>query len=74
MKAETNITEITDQLKQYVRTTTEIIKLEILKRTVVMSSFILIQLILWFFVGLVFLMFSIAVGFYLSQYFLFNQF
>lgn len=69
MKAESSITELTDQLKQYVRTTTEIIKLEILKRTVVLSSFILIQLILWFLVGLVLLMFSIALGFYLSHYF-----
>jgi hypothetical protein len=64
-----SITEFTDQIKQYVRTTSEIIKLEILKRTVVMSSFILIHLILWFMVGLVVLMFSIALGFYLSHYF-----
>jgi hypothetical protein len=69
MKADTSITEFTDQIKQYVRTTTEIIKLEILKRTVVMSSFIIIQLILWFMIGLVLLMFSIAMGFYLSRYY-----
>ena len=69
MKVETSITEFTDQIKQYVRTTTEIIKLEILKRTVVMSSFIIIQLILWALVGLVLFMFSIALGFYLSRYY-----
>jgi hypothetical protein len=69
MKADTSITELTDQIKQYVRTTTEIIKLEILKRTVVMSSFIIIQLILWFMVGLVVFLFSIALGFYLSRYY-----
>lgn len=69
MKAETSISEFTDQIKQYVRTTSEIIKLEILKRTVVMSSFIIIQLILWFMVGLVILLFSIALGFYLSRFF-----
>lgn len=67
MKVETSITEFTDQIKQYVRTTTEIIKLEILKRTVVMSSFIIIQLILWTLVGLVVFMFSIALGFYFSR-------
>lgn len=69
MKVDTSITEFTDQIKQYVRTTTEIIKLEILKRTVVMSSFIIIQLILWFMVALVVFMFSIALGFYLSRYY-----
>ena len=69
MKADTSITEFTDQIKQYVRTTTEIIKLEILKRTVVMSSFIIIQLVLWFMVGLVVFMFSIDLGFYLSRYY-----
>jgi len=69
MKVDTNILEFTDQIKQYVRTTTEIIKLEILKRTVVMSSFIIIQLILWFMVALVVFMFSIALGFYFSRYY-----
>jgi hypothetical protein len=67
METESRMTELTNQIKQYVRTTTEIIKLEILKRTVVMSSYILIQLILWFMVGIVVLMFSIALGFYLSE-------
>jgi hypothetical protein len=67
MDTKTSMTELTNQIKQYVRTTTEIIKLEILKRTVVMSSYILIQLILWFMVGIVVLMFSIALGFYLSE-------
>ena len=69
MKVDTSITEFTEQIKQYVRTTTEIIKLEILKRTVVMSSFIIIQLILWFMVALVVFMFSLALGFYLSRYY-----
>lgn len=69
MKTESIITELTEQIKQYVRTTSEIIKLEILKRTVTMSSFIIIQLILWSLVGLVIFMFSIALGFYFSRYF-----
>jgi hypothetical protein len=34
-----------------------------------MSSFIIIQLVLWFMVGLVILLFSIALGFYLSRYY-----
>ena len=44
MKADLTLTEMSDQLKQYVKTTTEIVKLEILKRTVMMSSLLLLQL------------------------------
>jgi len=43
MKPEQPINEFADQLKQYLKTTTEIAKLEVLKRTVQMSAHLIWQ-------------------------------
>ncbi|MEN9291084.1 MAG: hypothetical protein RLZZ357_927 [Bacteroidota bacterium] len=67
MKPDQTLTEMSEQLKQYVKTTTEIVKLEILKRTVMMSSMLLLQLFIGLLLAL-FLAFSgLALGFYFSD-------
>jgi len=66
MKADLTLTEMSDQLKQYVKTTTEIVKLEILKRTVMMSSLLLLQLLIGVLLSLFMSFLGIAFGFYFS--------
>lgn len=66
MKADQNLNEMSEQLKQYVKTTTEIVKLEILKRTVMMSSLFLLQLLLGVLLALFMAFLGLAFGFYFS--------
>ena len=67
MKPEQPINEFADQLKQYLKTTTEIAKLEVLKRTVQMSAHRIWQLMLWGFVLLFTLLSSMALSFYIAE-------
>ncbi len=66
MKADQTLSEMSEQLKQYVKTTTEIVKLEILKRTVMMSSLLLLQLLLGVLLALFMAFLGLAFGFYFS--------
>jgi hypothetical protein len=66
MKADQSLSEMSEQLKQYVKTTTEIVKLEILKRTVMMSSLLLLQLLLGVLLALFMAFLGLAIGFYFS--------
>jgi Zn-dependent protease with chaperone function len=67
MKPDQTLTEMSEQLKQYVKTTTEIVKLEILKRTVMMSSLLLLQLFIGLLLALFFAFSGLALGFYFSD-------
>jgi hypothetical protein len=59
---------LTQNLKQYVRTTIEIIKLELIERSVIISSYILLQVVRWMLFTIALLILSIALGFYISDY------
>ena len=67
MKADQTLTEMSEQLKQYVKTTTEIVKLEILRRTVLMSSLLLLQLFIGVLLALFMAFLGLAFGFYFSS-------
>lgn len=67
MNNNSNLSEFSESLKQYVRTTIEIIKLELIERTVIICSYILIQTIKWILFGVGVLMFSIAIAIYISE-------
>ncbi len=67
MNAEYPSNEFADQLKQYLKTTTEIAKLEVLKRTVQMSAHLIWQFMLWGFVLLFSLISSMALAFYIAK-------
>jgi hypothetical protein len=67
MNVEHPINDFADQFKQYLKTTTEIAKLEVLKRTVQMSAHLIWQLLLWGFVFLFTLLSSMALAFYLAE-------
>lgn len=62
------INELSGNLKQYIKTTIEIIKLEILQRTIVISSYILIRLMSWMILVIALVFFSISLAFLLSAY------
>jgi len=59
---------LTQNLKQYVRTTIEIIKLELIERSVIITSFILLQVIRWMLFAIALLILSVSLGFYISDY------
>ena len=67
MENNQEIDELTKHLKQYVRTTIEIIKLELIERTVIICSFILIQTLKWLIFAIGVFMFSIAIAIYISD-------
>jgi hypothetical protein len=67
MNVELPFNEFADQFKQYLKTTTEIAKLEVLKRTVQMSAHLIWQFMLWGFVFLVTLLSSMALAFYIAE-------
>lgn len=67
MNVEHPINEFADQFKQYLKTTTEIAKLEVLKRTVQMSAHLIWQLLLWGFIFLFTLLSSMALAFYIAE-------
>jgi hypothetical protein len=67
MNVEHPINDFADQIKQYLKTTTEIAKLEVLKRTVQMSAHLIWQLLLWGFVFLFTLLSSMALAFYIAE-------
>ena len=62
-----SLTEFSEHLKQYVRTTIEIIKLEVIERTIIICSFILIQTLKWLLFAMGVFMFSIAIAIYISD-------
>jgi hypothetical protein len=66
MNVEHPINDFADQFKQYLKTTTEIAKLEVLKRTVQMSAHLIWQFMLWGFVLLFSLLSSMALAFYVA--------
>jgi hypothetical protein len=67
MNVEHPINDFADQFKQYLKTTTEIAKLEVLKRTVQMSAHLIWQLLLWGFVFLFTLLSSMSLAFYIAE-------
>jgi hypothetical protein len=67
MNVDHPINEFADQFKQYLKTTTEIAKLEVLKRTVQMSAHLILQFMLWGFMLLFTLLSSMALAFYVSE-------
>jgi uncharacterized membrane protein YqjE len=67
MNVDHPINEFADQFKQYLKTTTEIAKLEVLKRTVQMSAHLILQFLLWGFMLLFTLLSCMALGFYISE-------
>jgi hypothetical protein len=68
MENKSDIDLLTQNLKQYVRTTIEIIKLELIERSVIISSYILLQVVRWMLFTIALLILSIALGFYISDY------
>ena len=68
MQENNAINELSGNLKQYIKTTIEIIKLEILQRSIVISSYILVTLTGWLIFLIAFIFLSIALGFYTSEY------
>jgi hypothetical protein len=68
MENNQDIDMLTQNLKQYVRTTIEIIKLELIERSVIISSYILLQVVRWMLFTIALLILSIALGFYISDY------
>ena len=68
MENNQDIDMLTQNLKQYVRTTIEIIKLELIERSVIISSYILLQVVRWMSFTIALLILSIALGFYISDY------
>jgi len=67
MNVEHPINEFADQFKQYLKTTTEIAKLEVLKRTVQMSAHLIWQFMLWGVIFLFTLLSSMALAFYIAE-------
>jgi hypothetical protein len=67
MNVDHPINDFADQFKQYLKTTTEIAKLEVLKRTVQMSAHLILQFMLWGFMLLFTLLSSMALAFYISD-------
>lgn len=67
MNNSSQFSDFSENLKQYVRTTIEIIKLELIERTVIICSFILIQTLKWMIFGIGVFMFSIALAIYISE-------
>ena len=67
MNVEHPINEFAEQFKQYLKTTTEIAKLEVLKRTVQMSAHLIWQFMLWGFIFLFSLLSSMALAFYIAE-------
>jgi hypothetical protein len=67
MNVEHPINEFADQFKQYLKTTTEIAKLEVLKRTVQMSAHLIWQLMLWGFLLLFTMLSCLALAFYVAE-------
>jgi hypothetical protein len=67
MSNSSSLTEFSEHLKQYVRTTIEIIKLELIERTIIICSFILIQTLKWLLFAVGVFMFSIAIAIYISD-------
>jgi hypothetical protein len=63
-----SIHELSENLKQYIKTTIEIIKLEILQRSIIISSYIMVKLLGWIVFIVAFIFLSIALGFYISEY------
>jgi hypothetical protein len=68
MQENNAINDLSGNLKQYIKTTIEIIKLEILQRSIVISSYILVKLMGWLIFLMAFIFLSIALGFYASEY------
>ncbi len=66
MNVDHPINEFADQFKQYLKTTTEIAKLEVLKRTVQLSAHLVWQLLLWGFLFLFTLLSSMSLAFYIA--------
>ncbi len=64
---ENSVNEFADQFKQYLKTTTEIAKLEVLKRTVQMSAQLIWQFVLWGFVLLFTLLSSMSLAYYFAD-------
>jgi uncharacterized membrane protein YqjE len=62
-----SLSEFSEHLKQYVRTTIEIIKLELIERTTIICSFILIQTLKWILFAIGVFMFSIAIAIFISD-------
>ena len=67
MPNSSSLTEFSEHIKQYVRTTIEIIKLELIERTVIICSFVLIQILKWILFSIGVVMFSIAIAIYISD-------
>jgi len=68
MEKKEQMDQITHHLKQYVRTTIEIIKLELIERSIIISSYILLQVLRYMLFTIAILILSIALGFYISNY------
>jgi hypothetical protein len=68
MENKHEIDELTKHLKQYIRTTTEIIKLELIERSIIITSYILLQIVRWMLFTIALLILTIALGFYISEY------
>lgn len=68
MEKTEELDQLTQHLKQYVRTTIEIIKLELIERSIIISSYILLQVIRWMLFTIALLILSVALGFYISDY------
>jgi len=67
MNNSSNLSDFSENLKQYVRTAVEIIKLELIERAVIFCSFILIQTLRWLLFAIGLFLFSIAVAIYISD-------
>jgi hypothetical protein len=67
MNNNSHLSDFSENLKQYVRTTIEIIKLELIERTVIICSFILIQTLKWILFAIGLFMFSVALAIYISE-------
>jgi ABC-type transport system involved in multi-copper enzyme maturation permease subunit len=67
MSNSSSLNEFSEHLKQYVRTTIEIIKLELIERTIIICSYILIQILKWLLFAVGVFMFSIAIAIYISD-------
>jgi ABC-type sugar transport system permease subunit len=68
MEKNEQMDQLTQHLKQYVRTTIEIIKLELIERSIIISSYILLQVVRYMLFTIALLILSIALGFYISNY------
>jgi hypothetical protein len=60
--------ELSDNIKQYVRTTIEIIKLEVIQRVAVIIAYFIYTFFKLLLFGMSLLMLSISIGLYLSEY------